>query len=259
MADCGDEGRRPDLSAESMIDSLRAEAASLAEQAAAKAAALAAAAARYDSLRATAVANVAAAADLRFKEIAGESARSLGREEVRAILALRGLPCYPSDVDVAMALMGANADALVAKEAYLPLHSALVKAGRSTSLALPGQSGPPPTSTLADAFDRGPLWEAKLREIASAEKRHVVLMKSERLFGWEPARDDALEKALEKVRCALPAPPSPLPGERPHLDPVRSSRLLGGRCGPDDVANIKRLAKSSVWLFSSSTFKASVS
>ena len=84
------------------------------------------------------------------------------------------------------------------------------------------------------------------------EQRHAKEIAHERKHFWEPTRDAALASILEgkggDASLALPRPP---------LDATLSSRLLRGEATAADVATIKRLTRSSIWLFSSSTFKAS--
>ena len=81
---------------------------------------------------------------------------------------------------------------------------------------------------------------AKFRK---AEEGHLEAVKKEREL-WVPARDAA-------VSSTIIAPP------RQPLDASLSDRLLTGWVSAGDAAAIRRLARSSIWLFSSSTFRAS--
>ena len=240
---------------EAKHSSLCAEAAYLAEDTDANGSALALAAARSESERAAAAAAVAKAALLRFENAASGPGAVLGREEVGRLLALRGLPCSYEDVTTVMGLMGTNAEHEVTKEAYLPLHSALIRAARSASAAA---CGGPEAPAFGSA--RSWLWEAKMAEIFAGERRHVAVALSERRAGWEPARDEALRLARARAQLhSVPSSPRPPPSALPSLPlgPELASVLLRGRVSDQKVLEIKRLTRSSIWLFSSSTFRAS--
>ena len=115
--------------------------------------------------------------------------------------------------------------------------------------APPAASGAHPVPSDPEAPPLSP----ELAKIAAEELLRFDAMKKEALEGWGPARDAALAALPEGkgsgTSLALPRPP---------LDATLSSRLLRGEATAADVASIRRLTRSSIWLFSSSTFKASV-
>ena len=92
---------------------------------------------------------------------------------------------------------------------------------------------------------------AMLLKINDEEQSRAEEIARERKHFWEPIRDAAL--------AALPSRPCGTAGTGVHLqlDAPLPGRLLHGEATAADVADIRRLTRSSIWLFSSSTFRVS--
>ena len=114
--------------------------------------------------------------------------------------------------------------------------------------ALPAASGAHPVPSDPEAPPLSP----ELAKIAAEELLRFDAIKNEALEGWGPARDAALAalRGSKGHETSLAFP-------RPSLDVSLSSRLLRGEVSAADVAAIRRLTRSSIWLHVSSTFRVS--
>ena len=143
----------------------------------------------------------------------------LDRGGMRGLLEGMGLLAGPRELDAAMAVFASSGGGGITRTAFLDHFTSLAPA------------------------------------VAGVELAHLDAVKRER-GQWEPARDAALAAAAAASRGARAGALASSP-PRATLDAALSGRLLGGTAAAADVASIRRLTKSSIWLFSSSTFRVS--